>query len=241
MVVAAAMRRAGASVIQSDYYTDPEDRKTLREIDVTATWRKHDLIEDALAKMTLRVECKQSRDKPWVAFTSRHAGLAGPARVVQRAVNPLGETFLEKVSNLAETQALPLFTLSERVAYGVTQAFTSGNDVAYQAMMSAAKAARATALEPQYPRMMEVIFPVVVIDGHLFECFLDDENRIRVEECEEVVVAWRHGVVDVHSIVHIVTLNALDGFSERAMATADGLLEGAIAHEFWKLQSPYDE
>ncbi len=89
--------------------------------------------------------------------------------------------------------------------------------------------------------MMEIIFPVVVIDGHLFECFLDNENQIRVEECDAAVVAWRHGVVDVHSIVHIVTRTALDRFSEMAAVTADGLLDGAIAHEFWKLQSPYDE
>ena len=109
--------------------------------------------------------------------------------------------------------------------------------MAYQAVIGAAKAARAAATAPAHgiPKYMEVIFPVVIVGGKLFECYLSDEGQIAVEERDEVVLVWRRDVVDVHTIVHVVTAWALDVFARGASETAEGLLTGAIAHEFWAL------
>ena len=226
MNVAASMRKVGARVIQSDYYEDPEKPGTSpREIDVRAWWTKTLSDSHALANVSLCIECKQSREKPWIAFTSEKVGLAGPARVIQRAATELGMRFLWKVRKLEEAQQLPLFQMPDRVAYGLTQAFTTGTDVTYQAVMSAAKAARAsTPTTPEIHNLMEVAFPVVVVDGHLFECYLNEDAEIKIEECEEVVLASRQGVIDVHSIVNVVTMSALSAFAQRAAVTAEGLL-----------------
>lgn len=227
--------------MQSEYYTDPEDEQgTSREIDVRASWSKvnsPDTGPVTIARVTLAVECKRSIDKPWVAFTSTSGGLAGPARVIQRASDSRGQRFLRSVMSVREIQDLPLLGLPERVAHGVTQAFTSGNDVAYQAIMSAAKAAK-TMSSPKgrgSARFMEIVFPVVVVEGRLFECFLSDANEIEVRACDRAVLVWRREVVDIHTIVHVVTSDAFEAFSREAAASADVLLSTAFEKKFWTL------
>src|SRR4051812_46473888 len=87
MRVARAFRASRFRVIQSEYYSDPET-KASREIDVIASVDARN--EDFLFRLTFVVECKMSRDKPWVLFTGTSRGLADPARVAQRASNGLG-------------------------------------------------------------------------------------------------------------------------------------------------------
>jgi len=67
MAVASAFRRNGLLVAQSEYYRDP-DTHLPREIDVVV-YRDSQLGNYAL-RLMLVVECKASKDKPWVLFTS---------------------------------------------------------------------------------------------------------------------------------------------------------------------------
>ena len=73
-------------------------------------------------------------------------------------------------------QQLPLFRLPEQCAYGMTQAFTTGNDVTYAAASSVAKAAVAEASKFDSSRradnqLCEIVFPVIVVDGLLLKPF----------------------------------------------------------------------
>ena len=130
MQVAEAFLKAGFRTVQADYYTDP-DTQTNREIDVVASsqadYGRH------VVRLNVVAECKVSKDKPWVLLTSSRP----------KAANHSGEKLLMRAAKMEAYQRLALFRSPERPAYGVLQAFSSGNDAAYIASMSAAKAAAA--------------------------------------------------------------------------------------------------
>lgn len=104
--------------------------------------------------------------------------------MAQRAANSLGRHFLHEACKNADIQRLPIFSIPKRPAYGVTQALTSGKDVCYSAVTSVSKAALAAVAElderkeaekkeigmlRRSPNICSVVFPIVVVEGKLFE------------------------------------------------------------------------
>ena len=230
MQVASALQVAGFRISQSDYYRDPETRAS-REIDLVAVQQR--VFDDLLFRVTFTVECKTSRDKPWILFTSSRAGLAEPALVVQRAASPLGSTYLAQLVNDHDIAILPSFQIGDRPGYGLTQAFTSGQDVAYAAISTAAKAAFARTRRPPSRRppsfgICEIAFPTIVIDGRLFEYYLTTEGQRIIAEIPQGTLLWRNPLVGMpHTIIHICTLGGLSSFVDGAKHTAGALLNAA--------------
>jgi hypothetical protein len=77
----------------------------------------------------------------------------------------------------------------DRVAYNVTEAFTSGADSPFVAAIAAVKACLFS-VQPRYTYTPPLIFtfPAIVIDAPLFECFLDDNTgTVSVQQIEQ---AW---------------------------------------------------
>lgn len=227
MRVAREFRTERFRVIQSEYFSDP-DTKTSREIDVVASI---DAKQDSyLFRVTFVVECKMSREKPWVLFTGTSMGLADPARVAQRVGNTLGRRLLRTVAFDTTAQQIGLFDLRGRPAHGVTQAFTSGTDAAYAAVHSVAKATAALAATrggSPVPVLL-VFFPVVVIEGRLFEYFIDQNDDPAVNEIAQGTLLWRNPVVnEPHTIIDVVTLNELPAYVSRAHAACQVLFEYA--------------
>jgi hypothetical protein len=224
--VAHQFRRAGARVFQSEYYIDP-DSKSAREIDVHASFTVESP-DYTIFRVAFMVECKVSRDKPWVLFTSTGSSLAAPATVAQRPASRVGSGFLRRMAHNPAVQTLGLFALPDAPAYGLTQAFTSGADVAYSAVLAASKAA--AALKSEYDsadvNACVVIFPLVVIDGRLFECGLDTEHGdVNVREVQRSTLVWRNRVVgEPHTIVSVLTLSSLADYLVDARSAAQELL-----------------
>jgi hypothetical protein len=227
MAVAAAFEEQGFRIIQSDYYEDPESGDQ-REIDVMAFRQKS--TGKTIARLALMIECKASRDKPWVVFTSASIKYADRARIVQRASSRKGRHFLEAVCDLPEVRRLALFALPTRPAYGVTQAMTTKADVAYAACMSAGKAVAGHAIvDAAYDergwRMVDVLLPIVIIDGRLFEAYLGEHGRPVVEEVQTACLAWRHALVGPPTtFITISTVEHLPALALAARAAADTLL-----------------
>ena len=225
MQVAAAFRKSGFQTIQSEFYDDPDTGKP-REVDVHASMQRE--IAGTLVRVSFSVECKVSRDKPWVLFSTGDALLADPATVAQRAATPLGQRFLYGLAWQKAIQRLPLFALPARPSYGLAQAF-GGADRAYEAVMSAAKAAAVSVREDaNWHRLCEIVFPLVVLDGRLFEAFLAEDGLARTLETSSGTLVWRQQIVGMpHTIVAIITLAYLDSFLGQAVETADALLKAA--------------
>ncbi len=224
MATAQLFRQHGFRAFQSDFYTDPESN-TQREIDVLAYRQKE--VEDAQLRVSFSVECKNAKDKPWVMFSSEALKLAPPARVFQRAGSKLAIYFLRLLSRHETIQKAPLFSLPRRPGYGVTQAFSNGQDVPFTACVGAAKSAiaKATAVDSFIKfqgAISEIVFPVVLIEGKLFECYLSEDNAPILNEIQEGVLVWRNPVVQMpHTIIHILTLDSLPNFLSQANETID--------------------
>jgi len=229
MRVAKSFQATGARVIQSEYYTDPTTQES-REVDVVVSWQ--DDIDDVFVRIALVIECKSSKNKPWVLFSSKDAKLADPARVAQRAASRLGRIGLSMLAHERAVQSLPLFQLPDTPGYSMTQAFTSGNDICYAAASAVANAALAMASEPDHQMTLlgrrdffEVIFPVLVTEARLFAATLEEGSSVSVREQSSGILLWRNPLVGMpHTIIHVVTLPALQDFVDVAVKTADRLL-----------------
>jgi hypothetical protein len=222
MVVARKFRSRRFHVQQSEFFQDPLTGQS-REIDVVAM-RQRD-IDGWLIRFELVVECKKTTDRPWVVFTDPSIGLASPARVVQRAASSAGKKYLYALRDNSNLQDLSLFEIPARPGYSIAAAFSSGEDRAFQAVSSVAAATRSLATSMNRTRVAEVLFPVVVIDGYLFECFLDETQKPVVRETQNAVLLWRNQVVlEPHTIIHVTTLSGFEALLDGAVAAADAFL-----------------
>lgn len=233
MRVARTLQSHEFRVIQSEFYEDPENGDS-REIDVYAFQQRK--VADVLMRVSLAIECKRSVDKPWLSFTSPAARLADRARVIQRMASPIGHALLREIVDYAEVQDAPLFFLPERCAYGLTQAFTSGKDICYSAITSVTKAALSKARQgnakgkPTHPilrqKVCEVVFPVIIVEGRLFEVYLSDESNVIVSGIDSAVLLWRNPLSgQPHTIVNLVASEALDTFAQSARESVRRLFD----------------
>jgi hypothetical protein len=70
-----------------------------------------------------------------------------------------------------------------------------------------------------------IFFPVVILDGHLFDCHLAERGEPEVIEVDAGVLVWRRPAAAIpRTIIHVVTSGALDMLVEQASRTADDLL-----------------
>ena len=225
MVVARSLRAVGFRVTQGEYYEDPESTG-FRELDISAFLA--DAVEGGLARITYVVECKRSREKPWILFTSPPVRMSPVASVAQRAASEVGQRFLAKLTRRRDVQNLPAFSIPNRTGYALTQAFTSKADVAYAAAASVSDAAlaQAKAADRDIRMVCEVAFPAVVVDGRLFECYLDAGDEMHISEISSGTLFWRNPILGVrHTVIQVVTRVALDDFARDAHRSAEFLLE----------------
>ncbi|QYK63349.1 hypothetical protein KAI37_03682 [Paenibacillus sp. S25] len=213
MSVAEVLLNLKFNVIQSEYFIDDESTQQ-REIDIVASLQKE--IGNKLVRISLIIECKVSKDKPWIIFTSENTRLAPPARIAQRAGSRIGNIVLGNLAHKKEIQDLNLFSLPERPGYGLTQAFTNGNDVAYNSCVSVSKATRAISKSVdsrKNDRYVRICLPVIVIDGKLFETYLNESNEMSVIEVSKGVMVWRNPIVGMpHTVINVITKEAIDEY-----------------------------
>lgn len=229
MHVARVFQKAGARVVQSDYYVDPITQES-REIDVVASWNSD--IDRMMWRLSVVIECKASRDKPWVLFCSPDARLAATARVAQRAGSQLARIALREIASCRDVQALAMFQIPDSPAYGLRQGFGDKSDVCFAAVSGAAAAAAAQSRLPDSQTsllggfdILEIILPVVVTDARLFSVLLTAKGELEIKEQTIGVLLWRNPVVGLpHTIVHVVSSIALPEFSEMISRSADDLL-----------------
>ena len=239
MAVADVFRDAGFDISLSDWYKDFETGEQ-REIDVTASYwvMNNDPTSShipASLQICWSIECKLSRDKPWLVFISE-AGKQSyfPPFSIASSAGCRGILFRIWQRTLFQEKCLPLLS-PKQLGHGVTQAFTTGYDIAYKAIMSSVKASvgqinlvdglsKITNLEE--PNFWCIAFPTVVIDGKLFECHISKDEAICLDEVEMSTVLWKSPTpVSASSNVYIVTKPAIDKFALQAKEMTISLIE----------------
>lgn len=231
MRVASVLTKLGFTTIQSESFQDPVEDKP-REVDVVGylqylpTGVKH--LPEGTHEMHfgLVCECKLSLDRPWIVFTSARERITSTTQLRQTAASQLGKQFLVGASQTARLQQALFFKGPPRLGYSVTTGFDD-KDRAYDAIRSVAQATRgivdfygsAAVGKPAFA------WPVVVVDGPLFECFLNAAGNPELCQSDYCLMAWRNKILGFHSFVHIVTFKGFEDFSRNAHQAASLLLE----------------
>lgn len=226
MEVASMAKSAGFEVSQSDYYLDPDGGEP-REIDLVLSVQN--LKGNFNLSYNLFVECKSSRDKPWLLFST-------PNELGEALTKENGFAFIQLQSafissDLADTLLLrstfngnisnlyPRLNTEPLLGYGITQAFAQAGDAPFKAMMSAAKAALShtkrfgmLGLGLSTPIIFST--PVIVIDVPLFAVsFSSETNELQIKEIRRGNLFWKHVVGGRSRIgVYIVTKPELPAF-----------------------------
>lgn len=221
MQVARSFRDARFQVVQSEFYMDPVSDES-REIDVVA-YRSGGLQGRSL-EVTVPVECKRSKNKPWIVFTDATIRIDDSMRVSHRDANGLGRKFLQALAQDRALSDIGLFGLPREIGYSITQAFTERRDRAYEALMGVTSAARGLASSLKDTGTTAVYFPVLVLEGRLFEASLNRDNTVDTREVDRSVVVWRraHGPTPFR-IVDVVNPRGLEKFIDLAEVTSDAL------------------
>lgn len=234
-------------VLQGEHVRIRDEEKP-REVDVVA-----DMATES-GGMFIRasnvVECKWSADKPWVIFTSGRGRMMNSAVVAQTMGSAVGDTLLWMLCGDKSIQRLALFQSPKAPGFGGRQAFANKNDLFYATMASVTSACVGMNEDAdrgqkfgnkKLPRYAHVSFPLVVIEGHLFEASYNAEGgRIETKEVETVRCHWRGSPSwPLHATVDFVTREALPRFVERRAADFLILLP-ALAQAALRLEAAYN-
>jgi hypothetical protein len=220
MEVASIFRKHKFEVSQGIYYSDPETTEA-REIDVVATAGDF----KGFLQVFIVIECKSSKDKPWVLFSSGEpsSGLWKFGILSELAWARISRRISGEDSD--PIPKLPWFS-KDRNGHGVAVAFGSGKDPAYKALLSALKASIDCA-KHQFAsgfQNLRFAFPVIVLDGSLFEARIDPAGDIGVQEIDEGFVTLSRTIAGNPSCsVHVVTRGRLDAFCTEALEVATRL------------------
>lgn len=220
MRVAAALREIGFNVIQSRYFTDPENGKA-REIDVIASYPEFTGCID----VSFIIECKVSKNKPWLLFSSEHT-LEGFNRLLTYCIHSKSARQILIKKGMDIFLQLRWMKKEGRTAYGVTQAFTTGDDTTFKAATSVLKAAIARKMEfnKTFGEPFLFIFPVILVDGLLFDCYLKEDGKLSIKEIDNGFYFFPWNIKgEAGTCIQIISLNNLPNFAKEAMAASDSL------------------
>lgn len=232
------LRDHGWNVEHSKWYADPESGKP-REIDIYATVYSDQREKFRWGSVGLVIECKQTVGKPWVVFTAPRSTFD-----LQVSNSIVADDFSRAVLySIPPELGLPTFLRpSDRVAHAVTRAFVeskSGDPTGpYSALRGVITAASAIgtrneelALSSTSDLLMaDVLLPVVVIDGELFDFSVgedDEESLIEIPWIQTIITA---SADETLSIVTIVTRRALADYLSGLTPKAKNFASSMTTH-----------
>jgi hypothetical protein len=180
------------------------------------------------------IECKWTQDKPWVIFSSRRNVMAPSAAIAQSMASQAGQAILWAFAGHDDLCALSCFAAEPRAGFNGRQAFSKGTDVLYNACQSLASNAFAYAThydreDSPVERTLKHVYmvrPVLVLDGALFEAFLDPTSgNLQLERKSRVRLNWRGAEKwRFHTMIDVVTIDALEEFAVARVRECDTVL-----------------
>jgi hypothetical protein len=217
MRVAKVLNAASFNVLKSSYYEDPETG-TSREIDVIAR-----MTDDfGLLEVYSIIECKKS-SRPWVVFTSEQA-MANRLSSFAIMSNTARDAMWNHILQLRD---LDWFMKPGRLGYGIAQALFANADETFKAGLTATKASISYLMgNEKHPSFeaMSFYFPTVVLDGHLFEAYLGEDNNPVIAEVDSSFLIFPIMVGKYRgSSVRIVTLQAFKRYCDDLKSVYDFL------------------
>jgi hypothetical protein len=204
------LRAASFTVRQGRSYLDPGENK-VREVDVVASLRgSHDV------EVSLVVECKRTVRTAWVVLTHESPLRAADVLASTISTRHAREVLVERANT--RNQGIPPFLEVEvRHGFSVVQAHRAAEDdrpeQPFKAMSQVTAAAIATISRDEFG--MKLAWPVVVIDGPLYEVTATDSGD-DVAPTDYARVMWHGAVAGQPVVVDIVRRPALEQYAARA-------------------------
>jgi hypothetical protein len=161
------------------HYTIDDRGGQAREIDVVGDIDMR-LGGNEFFRASQVIECKWSRDKPWVVFTSERSIMAERACIAQTIGSPLGRAAMYCAASSPNLYSMETFKHPLRGGFAGRRAFEKQSDDRqdqfYKAMQGIANAAiiearthnDASLAKAGVPDFGLIVFPVIVLDGTLF-------------------------------------------------------------------------
>lgn len=224
MKVAKELLKSGFHPLQSNYYKDPESEKS-REIDVIGqigyTYKEYNII------FQLIIECKNNISKPWITFSSETHGIGNREFLTHRPSSRIGNKYLQFLSENNLASEMEIFKRPQTFAYNVTQAFETDSDRVYSALMSVSNATKYRKEkinnDTKFAKHCEIYFPMIVLGGKLFDCYLDESNQSQIEEIGHKTLLWKNSTIgNVNTLVEIITF---DSFKDRLSLINEQLID----------------
>lgn len=218
-----------------------------REIDVGA-WITRDVPGGGFVRIYNVVECKWTRHKPWVVFTSPSTRKMPSAIIAQTIGSSAAQAAMWANAGNPLLKKLELFSSPESGGFGGRQALSSGQDKFFDCLRSVTAGTVATAtgynreIANAFPDTCVAAFPVIVLDGDLFETHYDlDGDRLDLQPRQHVRCHWRgSGHSRLSTTIDIVTKEGLAAFAEKR-ATDFEVLADALVKSFSELRAAFDE
>lgn len=234
---ARALKAAGADVVQMSRRYEGTTTEQHREMDVFAAFAWC-AAPGTNAQLRVSIECKSSKDKPWVAFRDdwrfpRHELFEG-SFVFKHGSHV---SLTEPLEDL--WKGLPPFFPPYTMVHVATAELGSrksgdGRNTAHDALRQAMSGA--IALEAEYLRRQGSVsnkahlgIAAVVTAAPLFTCHLDDDGRVVTEQVEQLAV-WEPRRDGRLTMVFVVSENALPQFANELAHCRNVAAEAASAN-----------
>jgi hypothetical protein len=202
--------------VEQSYFTKDKSGK-VREVDVLATVNVP--IDQSFLRIKHVVECKWSKDKPWVLFKDEKR-FATSALAAQLISSSAGQALTWAAAGDQKFLGLELFK-ETGFSFSGRQVFSKGNDLFYQAVqgvvsncLSIVQSYDEYNFQP-HERMLAVItLPMIVVDGSLFEATYDAESdELKLNSITHARLRWQGNEGRrLNTVVDIVTADYLDLF-----------------------------
>jgi len=160
--------------------------------------------------------------------------MAPTACIAQTISSLLGSAVVWALAPEEECHAMKVFRTPASPGFGGRQAFSKGNDLFYSSLRSVTSASTQLMLAYDHGRRRNTLpdscviaFPIVVVDGELFEAsFCEERGEMKIEPASDVRCHWRGAPSwDFHATIDFVTLRGLDAFLAARRAEIVRLLE----------------
>ncbi|RGL29736.1 hypothetical protein DXC69_24670 [Paenibacillus polymyxa] len=211
------MNEANYFTRNSAYYID-QDTNKFREIDVIAQYKEI----TGFLNISFVFECKSSKSNPYVLFTSADT-LNYRNKLFSFSYNSDSSKgiLLEKGD---EIESIPWLNKEGRVGYHFVQGFKDNQSDTYQAVTGVLKASKYILDSIKYPDAYNFVFPIILVEGELFECYLDENNEARFETIQRGFLLEDISIENSYSpCILVMKFDFLDSFLEEAYELTEKL------------------
>jgi hypothetical protein len=197
MFVAKEFRKAGFEVYQSSMYIDQETGKN-RELDVIAYYPR--VLGEIHFNFKVIIECKYAKN-PWILFSGENKGFEDLKIDSFYCCNYAGSEMLNRLTLEDNFNEKTWFKLNLKLGYGLTEAIYSTREkekvqTTYKAITTLINSLKhERAKDNAYTqKTFDVFVPVIVMQGKLFECYLNESNEVEVNEINEGQLLYKSNV-----------------------------------------------